>query len=59
MLKIILYRKKIYVFNGNSFYGPYHSIDEARYRAAELKNLKPLDKVFKSYQVLEILQYEF
>lgn len=33
MLEIVCWWKKYYVYDGLNFYGPFHSVEEASYRA--------------------------
>lgn len=58
MLRIVYWWKKYYVYDGCNFYGPFHSVEESKYRALERKKYivaKPL----KRFKVLEVLPYDF
>ena len=58
MLRIVYWWKKYYVYDGLNFYGPFHSTEEARFRAPERKKYM-LEKPLERFKVIEILAYDF
>lgn len=56
MYVIVMWWKRYYLFDGSTFYGPFHSENEALFRVANLKDYK-LEQPLKRYKVVKQLQY--
>lgn len=56
MYVIVMWWKRYYLFDGSTFYGPFHSENEALFRVANLKDYK-LEQPLKRYKAVKQLQY--
>lgn len=56
MYKIVLWWKRYYVYDGSTFYGPFHSENEAIFKIANLNDFV-VSKPLKKYKVVRQLQY--
>lgn len=56
MYVIVMWWKRYYLHDGSTFYGPFHSENEAIFRIANLESYK-LKQPLKRYKVVKQLQY--
>ena len=57
MLEIVCWWKKYYVYDGLNFYGPFHSVDEASYRAP-IREKYLLEKPLGRFNTIKVLAYD-
>lgn len=56
MYVLVMWWKRYYLYDGSTFYGPFHSENEAVFRIAALKDYK-LEQPLKKYKVVKQLQF--
>lgn len=57
MLRIVCWWKKYYVHDGCNFYGPFHSAEEAKFKAPERKKYTVTNPP-KRFKIVEVLPYD-